>query len=151
MPERGRTDLPRVPLAVTRGFARLGEALRRLKVGAASPSPRACDPRPGTGEPAAAGGAGRRAPGRRAGGRAGRAAADDPPGAAGHDRGHRGPAQINRQRVVADARQAVERDVELPPGWSLAWGGQFENLRQATERLAFLVPLVLLLIFVCCL
>jgi len=75
-----------------------------------------------------------------------------------------GPAQINRQRVsrriaveanvrgrdlasfVADARQAVEREVELPPGWSLTWGGQFENLREASRRLAFLVPIVLLLI-----
>ncbi|MCP4661426.1 MAG: efflux RND transporter permease subunit [bacterium] len=77
-----------------------------------------------------------------------------------------GPAQINRQRVsrriaveanvrgrdlasfVAEAREAVEREVELPAGWSLSWGGQFENLREATARLAFLVPLVLLLIFV---
>ncbi len=77
-----------------------------------------------------------------------------------------GPAQINRQRVsrrigveanvrgrdlasfVAEARAEIERRVELPPGWSLSWGGQFENLRKASERLAFLVPAVLLLIFV---
>ena len=77
-----------------------------------------------------------------------------------------GPAQINRQRVsrrigveanvrgrdlasfVAEARQAVEGRVDLPAGWSLEWGGQFENLRQASDRLALLVPLVLLLIFV---
>lgn len=77
-----------------------------------------------------------------------------------------GPAQINRQRVsrrigveanvrgrdlasfVAEAREAIEREVELPAGWSLEWGGQFENLREASERLAFLVPVVLLLIFV---
>jgi heavy metal efflux system protein len=77
-----------------------------------------------------------------------------------------GPAQINRQRVsrrigveanvrgrdlasfVAEAREAIEREVELPAGWSLEWGGQFENLQEASERLAFLVPVVLLLIFV---
>lgn len=77
-----------------------------------------------------------------------------------------GPAQINRQRVsrriaveanvrgrdlasfVTDAREAVERDVELPAGWSLTWGGQFENLQEASRRLVFLVPMVLALIFV---
>jgi len=77
-----------------------------------------------------------------------------------------GPAQINRERVsrrigveanvrgrdlasfVAEAREAVEREVDLPTGWSLTWGGQFENLREASRRLAFVVPLVLLLIFV---
>jgi heavy metal efflux system protein len=42
----------------------------------------------------------------------------------------------------------VEREVELPPGWNLAWGGQFENLQQAVERLLVVVPLVLLLILV---
>jgi heavy metal efflux system protein len=76
-----------------------------------------------------------------------------------------GPAQISREDVsrritveanvrgrdlgsfVADAREAVERQVELPTGWSLDWGGQFENLESATRRLTLLVPLALLLIF----
>ncbi|MEM7356041.1 MAG: CusA/CzcA family heavy metal efflux RND transporter, partial [Acidobacteriota bacterium] len=77
-----------------------------------------------------------------------------------------GPAQINRQWVsrritveanvrgrdlasfVAEARRLVEGRVDLPAGWSLAWGGQFENLRQASGRLALLVPLLLMLILV---
>jgi len=77
-----------------------------------------------------------------------------------------GPAQISRERIsrrinveanvrgrdlasfVADARSAVPAEVELPPGWSVEWGGQFENLEQASARLALLVPLALLLIFV---
>jgi cobalt-zinc-cadmium resistance protein CzcA len=77
-----------------------------------------------------------------------------------------GPAQINRQRVsrriaveanvrgrdlasfVAEARRAVAESVELPAGWHLSWGGQFENLQEASRRLAFVVPMVLLVIFV---
>lgn len=77
-----------------------------------------------------------------------------------------GPAQINRERVsrrvaveanvrgrdlasfVAEAREAVGRSVELPAGWNLSWGGQFENLQAASRRLVLVVPLVLLLIFV---
>ena len=36
----------------------------------------------------------------------------------------------------------------MPSGYLLEWGGQFENLEAASSRLALLVPLVLLLIFV---
>ncbi len=48
---------------------------------------------------------------------------------------------------VADAQAAVEREVELPPGYHIAWGGQFENLARATARLRIVVPLALGLIF----
>ncbi len=48
---------------------------------------------------------------------------------------------------VQDAMQAVER-VRLPPGYTLAWGGTFENLERASQRLVVVVPLALLLIFV---
>jgi cobalt-zinc-cadmium resistance protein CzcA len=41
----------------------------------------------------------------------------------------------------------VERDVKLPAGYSLRWGGQFENLQQASQRLAVAVPVALILIF----
>ena len=50
--------------------------------------------------------------------------------------------------VVADARQAIGNEVELPPGYVIEWGGQFENLERASRRLAVVVPLALLLIFV---
>ena len=50
--------------------------------------------------------------------------------------------------VVADARQAIDEQVQMPPGYTLEWGGQFENLERAAERLAVVVPLALLLIFV---
>ncbi|MGH7695168.1 MAG: efflux RND transporter permease subunit, partial [Gemmatimonadaceae bacterium] len=47
---------------------------------------------------------------------------------------------------VADVRRAVERQVTLPSGYFITYGGQFENQQRATRRLAFIVPLVLLLI-----
>ncbi|MFZ5479487.1 MAG: efflux RND transporter permease subunit [Myxococcota bacterium] len=48
---------------------------------------------------------------------------------------------------VADARAAIAEKVTLPPGYTLEWGGQFENLERATARLSVVVPLALLLIF----
>jgi cobalt-zinc-cadmium resistance protein CzcA len=42
--------------------------------------------------------------------------------------------------VVADAQSAIARDVRLPAGSFLEWGGQFENLESARETLAIVVP-----------
>ncbi len=47
---------------------------------------------------------------------------------------------------VSDAQRAVARAVKLPPGYHLAWGGQFENQQRAAERLMVVVPVALLLI-----
>ncbi len=49
---------------------------------------------------------------------------------------------------VEEARAAVARDVPLPPGYRLAWGGQFENQQRAAARLGLVVPAALGLIFV---
>ncbi|GJL70277.1 MAG: cation transporter [Nitrospirales bacterium] len=49
---------------------------------------------------------------------------------------------------VADAQQAVEQQVNLPEGYWIEWGGQFEQLQRASMRLAIVVPLALFLIFV---
>jgi len=49
---------------------------------------------------------------------------------------------------VHDAKAAIEQGVEMPPGYYLTWGGQFENLQRATQRLLIVVPLALFLIFV---
>ena len=49
---------------------------------------------------------------------------------------------------VADARKVIADADVLPDGYVLEWGGQFENLAEASTRLAVLVPLVLVLIFV---
>ncbi len=77
-----------------------------------------------------------------------------------------GPAQISREdrhrRIVVelnvrnrdigsfvkDAQAAIDQQVKLPAGYYIKWGGQFENLQKATERLLIVVPLALLLIFV---
>ncbi len=48
---------------------------------------------------------------------------------------------------VDDAKAAVAREVPLPPGYRLAWGGQFENQQRAAARLMIVVPIALALIF----
>jgi len=48
---------------------------------------------------------------------------------------------------VADARDRIDRNVKLPPGYGVTWGGQFQLQQQANRRLAVVVPVVLL--FVC--
>lgn len=76
-----------------------------------------------------------------------------------------GPAQIGREAVqrrrtiqanvrgqdvasfVADAKDKIRKDVQIPPGYRITWGGQFKNLEEASERLFVAVPLALLLIF----
>ena len=48
---------------------------------------------------------------------------------------------------VDDAQRAVAQGVPLPAGYSLVWGGQFENQRRAATRLSIVVPIALALIF----
>ncbi|MEK6242977.1 MAG: efflux RND transporter permease subunit [Pseudomonadota bacterium] len=50
--------------------------------------------------------------------------------------------------VVNDAKQAVAREVKLPPGVSIAWSGQFEFLERAQKRLVVVIPFTLAIIFV---
>jgi cobalt-zinc-cadmium resistance protein CzcA len=76
-----------------------------------------------------------------------------------------GPAQISREAVkrrivvevnvrgrdvasfVAEAKTRLRSDVQLPAGYYIRWGGQFENLARASRRLMLVVPLALALIF----
>ncbi|MBL8580444.1 MAG: efflux RND transporter permease subunit [Mesorhizobium sp.] len=48
---------------------------------------------------------------------------------------------------VNEAQQAVAAEIKLPPGYSIAWSGQFEYLERAQARLKIVVPLTLALIF----
>ena len=48
---------------------------------------------------------------------------------------------------VAEAQGKVAADVPLPPGYTLTWGGQFENQQRAAKRLRVIVPISALLIF----
>jgi heavy metal efflux system protein len=76
-----------------------------------------------------------------------------------------GPSQVSREAVrrrivvelnvrgrdvasfVAEATERIRKQVQLPSGYFVRWGGQFENLRAASRRLAVVVPLALGLIF----
>lgn len=49
---------------------------------------------------------------------------------------------------VKEAREEIARRVELPPGYYVRFGGQFENLERARKRLLIVVPVALVLIFV---
>jgi cobalt-zinc-cadmium resistance protein CzcA len=49
--------------------------------------------------------------------------------------------------VVEEARGKIESKVTLPPGYWIAWGGQFENLAAARARLMVVVPVCFFLIF----
>jgi cobalt-zinc-cadmium resistance protein CzcA len=48
---------------------------------------------------------------------------------------------------VVDARKKIAEQVKLPEGYSLEWGGQFENMKRANAKLMFVVPMALGLIF----
>jgi cobalt-zinc-cadmium resistance protein CzcA len=48
---------------------------------------------------------------------------------------------------VANAQRAVAAKVKLPAGYELRWGGDFENLQTASQRLMIITPVVLLVIF----
>ena len=48
---------------------------------------------------------------------------------------------------VEDAKAALAREVRLPPGYRMEWGGQFENQQRAARRLGLVVPVALAVIF----
>jgi cobalt-zinc-cadmium resistance protein CzcA len=48
---------------------------------------------------------------------------------------------------VVDGQMAIEENVDLPPGYIVTWGGQFRLQQEANERLAVVVPITLLIIF----
>ena len=49
--------------------------------------------------------------------------------------------------AVTEMQQRVLQEVKLPPGYSIAWSGQFEYLERATQRLKVVVPATLAVIF----
>jgi cobalt-zinc-cadmium resistance protein CzcA len=48
---------------------------------------------------------------------------------------------------VAEAQRRFESDVNLPPGYRVTWGGQFENLDRARRRLFIIIPVTIAIIF----
>ncbi len=68
------------------------------------------------------------------------------------DRQRRAMVQANvRDRdlatFVAEAQEQVAKHVDMPKGYYLEWGGTFQNLQSATQRLTIVVPVALVLIF----
>ncbi|MBT8300535.1 MAG: efflux RND transporter permease subunit, partial [Maribacter sp.] len=51
------------------------------------------------------------------------------------------------QSVVTDVQNRIESNIKLPVGYSITYGGQFENLQSAKDRLKIAVPIALVLIF----
>ncbi len=52
------------------------------------------------------------------------------------------------QSVVDDIQQKIDANIKLPVGYTITYGGQFENLQSAKSRLLVAVPIALVLIFV---
>ncbi|MGE5717073.1 MAG: efflux RND transporter permease subunit, partial [Acidobacteriota bacterium] len=48
---------------------------------------------------------------------------------------------------VEKAKEAVAKSVKVPPGYTLAWSGQYENMIRVRERLKVVIPVTLVLIF----
>ena len=51
-------------------------------------------------------------------------------------------------RYVHEAQRYIMRTVEIPPGYTLAWAGQYQYLLRLQDRLKLVVPVMLLIIFV---
>ena len=49
--------------------------------------------------------------------------------------------------VVREAQEKISQGVKLPSGYWIAWGGQFENLASARQRLTIVVPACFVMIF----
>ncbi|HVT95752.1 MAG TPA: CusA/CzcA family heavy metal efflux RND transporter [Bryobacteraceae bacterium] len=49
--------------------------------------------------------------------------------------------------TVEEAMSAVQKSVKLPPGYRLEWAGEYESAKRSQRRLAIIIPLTLLLIF----
>jgi cobalt-zinc-cadmium resistance protein CzcA len=78
---------------------------------------------------------------------------------------HEGPGRINRDHlqrylpvsfnthgrdigsIVAEAQERMAREVRLPSGYHLVWGGSFENMERALGRIKIIVPITIVVIF----
>jgi cobalt-zinc-cadmium resistance protein CzcA len=78
---------------------------------------------------------------------------------------HEGPGRINRDRlqrylpvsfnthgrdigsIVAEAQQRIAREVRFPDGYTIVWGGSFENMERAMARIWIIVPITIVAIF----
>jgi Cu(I)/Ag(I) efflux system membrane protein CusA/SilA len=49
---------------------------------------------------------------------------------------------------ITNAKRIINENIDLPPGYSLIWSGQYEYMERASKKLAMVVPLTLLLVIV---
>jgi cobalt-zinc-cadmium resistance protein CzcA len=49
--------------------------------------------------------------------------------------------------TVLDLQQQIRTKIKLPPGYTYSWAGEFDSLRKEQERLAIIIPISLLVIF----
>lgn len=56
--------------------------------------------------------------------------------------------QRDLESVMQDVKSLIEDQITFPPGYTVSYGGQFENLQSARERLTYAVPVALALIFI---
>ena len=54
---------------------------------------------------------------------------------------------IDVASYVRNAKSVIERDVNLPEGYSLVWSGQYEYMERASKRLMIVIPITLMIIF----
>jgi len=57
------------------------------------------------------------------------------------------PGRVDVGTYVGLAKAAVDKGLKLPPGYSLGWSGQYENMLRVKERLKLVLPITLVLIF----
>jgi heavy metal efflux system protein len=78
---------------------------------------------------------------------------------------HEGPGRINRDQlqrylpvsfnthgrdiggIVAEAQERMAREIRLPEGYTVVWGGSFENMERAMARIKIIVPITIAVIF----
>ena len=78
---------------------------------------------------------------------------------------HEGPGRINRDQlqrylpvsfnthgrdigsIVDEAQKRIAREVRLPDGYTIVWGGSFENMQRAMARIRIIVPITIVVIF----
>ena len=48
---------------------------------------------------------------------------------------------------MTEAQQRIAREVRLPNGYTIVWGGSFENMERAMARIRIIVPLTIVVIF----
>lgn len=56
------------------------------------------------------------------------------------------PRGRDTESFIEDAKLAVEKEIELPAGYYIEWGGNFKNLNEAKKRLSVLAPIALLFV-----